>query len=49
VAPAEALELLRPAVSRRVQATLTASGCVYLEDGRPVLDEESVLPILGIL
>lgn len=49
VAPAEALELLRPAVSRRVQATLTASGCVYLEDGRPVLDEESALPILGIL
>ncbi len=34
-----ALELLRPAVSRRVEAALpmlAGSGCVYLEDGRPV-------------
>lgn len=35
-APEEALALLRPAVRRRVAATLGAAGCVYLEDGMPV-------------
>jgi 8-oxo-dGTP diphosphatase len=35
-APAEALELLRPAVSRRVAAALEAAHCVYLQDGNPV-------------
>ncbi len=34
--PVEALELLRPAVGRRVQAALAAPGCCYLEDGLPV-------------
>jgi ADP-ribose pyrophosphatase YjhB (NUDIX family) len=36
VRPAEALELLRPAVRRRVAATLAAGCFVYLEHGRPV-------------
>lgn len=36
VEPAEALELLRPAVRRRVAAGLRAEHCVYLENGRPV-------------
>jgi 8-oxo-dGTP pyrophosphatase MutT (NUDIX family) len=34
--PADALALLRPAVSRRVAAVLGADGCRYLEDGHPV-------------
>ncbi|MEL4503536.1 NUDIX hydrolase [Luteococcus sp. H138] len=33
VPPAEALELLRPAISRRVAVGLQARSCVYLEDG----------------
>lgn len=33
---AEALELLRPAISRRVAVGLQARSCVYLEDGRRV-------------
>lgn len=33
---AEAVELLRAAIGRRVSAALGANGCVYLEDGRPV-------------
>jgi len=36
LAPAEALQILRPAVGRRVQAALAAPGCCYLEDGLPV-------------
>lgn len=32
----EALELLRPAISRRVAAGLNARNCVYLEDGRRI-------------
>lgn len=32
----EALDLLRPAVRRRVAAGLGAPGTLYLEDGRPV-------------
>jgi 8-oxo-dGTP diphosphatase len=31
-----ALNLLRPAIQRRVAAASRAGGCVYLEDGRPV-------------
>lgn len=31
---AEALELLRPAISRRVAVGLQARSCVYLEDGQ---------------
>ncbi|MEI2648703.1 MAG: NUDIX hydrolase [Dermatophilaceae bacterium] len=34
--PAEALELLRPAVSRRVAAALKSQHCIYLQDGNPV-------------
>jgi 8-oxo-dGTP diphosphatase len=34
--PAEAVELLTGPVGRRVAATLGATRCVYLEDGRPV-------------
>jgi ADP-ribose pyrophosphatase YjhB (NUDIX family) len=34
VAPAEALTMLRPAVSRRVAAVLDSHDCRYLEDGR---------------
>jgi 8-oxo-dGTP diphosphatase len=33
---AEALDLLRKPVRRRVGVAVTASACVYLEDGRPV-------------
>ncbi len=33
---AEALQMLRPAISRRVAAGLKARSCVYLEDGRMV-------------
>ncbi len=36
VAPAEALTMLRPAVSRRVAAVLGTDHCRYLEDGRAV-------------
>ena len=36
VAPADALTMLRPAVSRRVAAVLDSDRCRYLEDGRPV-------------
>ena len=35
VEPGVALELLSGPLRRRVGATLSASGCVYLEDGRP--------------
>lgn len=34
--PERALQLLRPAVSRRVAAALGSPICVYLEDGMPV-------------
>jgi ADP-ribose pyrophosphatase YjhB (NUDIX family) len=34
--PSRALELLSGPLRRRVGAALAASGCVYLEDGRPV-------------
>jgi hypothetical protein len=34
--PADATELLSAPVGRRVTAAITATGCVYLEDGRPV-------------
>ena len=33
---AEALEMLRPAIARRVQVGLVARSCVYLEDGHRV-------------
>ena len=36
VKPGDALEMLRPAVQRRVQAAVTSRVCRYLEDGRPV-------------
>ncbi|MBL8931081.1 MAG: NUDIX hydrolase [Kineosporiaceae bacterium] len=36
VEPQEAIELLRPAVSRRVASALASPTCCYLEDGRPV-------------
>ncbi len=36
VAPAEALTMLRPAVSRRVAAVLDSDDCRYLEDGMPL-------------
>lgn len=36
VEPAEAQEMLRPRVARRVQAALDNLGCVYLEDGHRV-------------
>jgi 8-oxo-dGTP diphosphatase len=34
--PDEALELLRPAVRRRVAAAVASPQCVYLQDGMPV-------------
>lgn len=36
VSPAEALKLLRPAISRRVAHGLDSPHCRYLEDGKPV-------------
>ena len=40
---AEALQLLRQPIRRRVQAATSARGLVYLEDGRPVPGADGLL------
>lgn len=40
----QARKLLRPAISRRVEAAWDAAHCVYLEDGRPVPGVGEVRP-----